>query len=269
MVRRKARSRRRRARPSTTSRQNNMNTKIRVRGRVLVDMSYSASFSFNALLMEPSNFSRLVDLCKVYEVYKWNQVTVRGLPRASAGDVAVGAAIGQSVASPASWTVYNVADLDPSVMVYAAQTTPVSFTIPRAKIHRDKQWFGTNNSTGAGWWLLVGGPASTAVTALIDIIYDITFDIPMSENKEFVIVPDRTRLSNEQWMERANPPTQRVFGPNNERKNVEPPRTPSERSELVAQRGALCEMDYGLGIRAVDETGPVTYPRAGPRPGKG
>ncbi len=164
----------------------NVSSSVTISGRFSIDMSYSASFSFSTQEFRPSAFSRLDQMRTIFEQYRWESLRITGMPGVNGGlgITAFGYWPGSSPTTPSGWNYSYVAALECSRMVYPAQTTPVSVLVPGSKIHTSRRWFSTNDTDGIPGRILVGGPTSTAVSAVLQIDYVCTFATPVADNKE-------------------------------------------------------------------------------------
>lgn len=183
---RRGRSRRRNASSRTTASGPTSSGTVRVRGKTTIDISYTASFSFNYYSMAPSNITRLDLYRQMYELYHFNSLRFRGLPFASggAGPTAMGLLCGSHVTTPSGWNYSYVTNLDSAVTLYPGQTVPRSLLIPGRRMHNDRKWYTTNNGDGYPCTFVVGGPNTTAVTAVIEVDYDVTFTQPVADGKQ-------------------------------------------------------------------------------------
>jgi len=168
---------------------------VRVRGKATIDLSYNASFSFNYYSLAPSLLTRLDLYRQMYELYHFNSLRFRGLPFASggAGPTAMGLLCGSKSTTPSGWNYSYVAALDSAVVLYPGQTVPRALQIPGRRMHNDRKWYATNNGDGYPATFVVGGPNSTAVTAVFEVDYDITFTQPVSDGKQATALGAHTR----------------------------------------------------------------------------
>ncbi len=122
----------------------------------------------------------------MYELYRVRSVRFRGLPFASggAGPTAMGTVFGSNITTPSGWNYSYVAALDSAVVFFPGQTVPRTLLVPGRRVHNDRPWFACNNADGYPFLFVIGGPTSTAVTAHIEIDYDVEFTQPVSDGKQ-------------------------------------------------------------------------------------
>jgi len=164
---------------------NNMSSTLTVRGRFSLDLSYSASFSFSSQELKPSAFSRLGAFRALFEQYHWDSIRITGLPfPTGGGPSAIAYWPGSNATTPSGWNYSYVAVLECSRQLFQGQSVPVSVLVPGSKIHNSRKWFSTNDADGVPGHIMVGGPNSTAMTAILQIDYVITFATPVADSKE-------------------------------------------------------------------------------------
>ncbi len=164
------------------------NQRIRMAGKVIKDLSYSASFSFNIFPFQPSAIDRLIDLHKVFELYRLIRLRATLLPACS-GTVALGIVPGRTSASFTGWHFDLVAELTNAKVWWNGQTVPIHVNWNRGEIGQQLNWLRTTDADGPACTVLVGGPATTAVTAQIMIEYEVEFMGPVPSGLETVSSP--------------------------------------------------------------------------------
>lgn len=161
---------------------------IRMSGRTIVNMSYNASFSFSEFSFKPSTIDRLSDIRKIFELYRLVGLKATVLPTCT-GPIALGIVPGHTSGSYSGWTYVSVGELTNAKLWYPGQTVPIRSSWNRKEVGQSLNWLLTTDADGPACGVLIGGPATTAVTALVLIEYDVEFMGPVASGFETVNMP--------------------------------------------------------------------------------
>jgi hypothetical protein len=156
-------------------------------GTAVASLGYSASFSFNYLDIQPNQFSRLVTVAPVFEMYRFTRLRFTCLPASSSGIVAMGYIGGNNTTMPSGFDYTTVSQLATSAEWWVGQTMPMTLDVAKTELKGELNWYSTNNGDGPQGKLLVGGVTSTAVTAFVRIDYTCVFTKPVPSGKAAMI----------------------------------------------------------------------------------
>lgn len=156
------------------------NSSCVVTGTDLLTLNYSSSFSFSQFNVKPEAISRLLTIRGCFEHYRFTKLRFTVLP-ACTGCVAIGYIAGRNLTTPSGYSNGIVSQLACSALWYPGETVPITIE-PRGSALASPQlkWLGTNHVDGDFGTFFVGGPTSTAVTAIVRLDYTCVFKNPIA-----------------------------------------------------------------------------------------
>lgn len=163
---------------------------VTISGTDYFDLSYSASFSSAYFSVKASAFDRASYIRQCFAEYRMERFHIQCLPSCT-GPVAFGWVPGSTAGSPSGYTNVTVANLSPSVIWWNGQVAPVKMTVTHRNIGMNYRWQPTNDAYYAIGTLIIGGPASTAVTAKVFCSWKFTFRGPVDFGKFFLGADER------------------------------------------------------------------------------
>lgn len=200
---------------------------VTIEAHALADVSYSASFSFNAVQIKASTFERVLRVSTIFELYRLNYLEATVLPSCT-GPVTIGWLPGQTGGTLTGWTNQLVDSLQPSRVWYPNQTTPITLRVSRRQVCQSKPWLLVSNAApdNQAGYFMIGGPGSTAVTAIVRLKASFTFCGPVYQDKPTLSLSE----------EKSNTPLSLMSQPLSQMNPISPRPAPPP-SEATAGRG--------------------------------